>query len=143
MPEGDNNAMPRRVAWSPDAKKIALTYRSFGDGELMRLFNFPSRTFAPSARLPHFLLYAACWQPQGDRLIVEYSQKGPDPDRKQIGVLSPSGGKVQPITRDTNSYSGLTLTADGKNRGDGTNETDADPCHHSSKRRHRHGRAQV
>ncbi len=114
MPEGDNNAMPRRVAWSPDAKKIALTYGSFGDGELMRLFNFPSRTVAPSARLPHFLLYAACWQPQGDRLIVEYSQKGPDPDRKQIGVLSPSGGKVQPITRDTNSYSGLTLSADGK-----------------------------
>jgi serine/threonine protein kinase len=114
MPEGDNNAMPRRVAWSPDGKKVALTFGSFGDGEVMRLFNFASRTFEPSARFPHFLLYAASWLPEGDRLMVEYSQKGPHPDRKQIGVLSPSGGKVQPITRDTDSYSGLTLSADGK-----------------------------
>jgi len=114
MPDGDNNAMPRRVAWSPDAKKIALTYGSFGDGELMRLFNLPSHTFGPSARFPHVLLHAASWQPEGDQLIVEYSQQGPEPDRKQIGVLSPSGSKVQPITRDTNSYSGLTLSADGK-----------------------------
>jgi Tol biopolymer transport system component len=64
MPAGDNNAMPRRIAWSPDGKRIALTFGSFGDGEVMRLFDFPSRTLGPSARFPHFLLYAANWQPE-------------------------------------------------------------------------------
>ena len=114
MPGGDNNAMPRHLAWSPDGKKIALTYGSFGDGELLRLFNVASRNFEPPVRFPHFLLFAVVWQAEGGRLIVEYSQKGPNPDRRQIGMLSPSGGKVQPITRDTNSYSGLSLSADGK-----------------------------
>jgi Tol biopolymer transport system component len=32
----------------------------------------------------------------------------------QIGYLSLSDGQVRPISRDTNSYSTLTLSADGK-----------------------------
>jgi eukaryotic-like serine/threonine-protein kinase len=114
MPAGDNNAMPRRVVWSPDGRRIGLTYGSFGDGELMRFFDVSSRHFEASSRFPNSLLFAANWEPEGDRIVVEYSQKGPNPDRRQIGALSPSGGKVQPITRDTNSYSGLTLSTDGK-----------------------------
>jgi Tol biopolymer transport system component len=114
MPDGDNNAMPRRLAWSPDGKRIALTYGNFGDGERMRLFDITSRRFESPSRFPGSLLFAANWAPEGDQIVVEYAQKGPNPDRKQIGVLSPSGGKVQPITRDTNSYSGLSLSADGK-----------------------------
>ena len=114
MPEGDNNAMPRRLAWSPDGRRIALTYGNFGDGELMRLFDVTSRRFESPSRFPGSLLFAANWVQEGDQIVVEYAQKGPNPDRKQIGVLSPSGGKVQPITRDTNSYSGLSLSSDGK-----------------------------
>jgi serine/threonine protein kinase/Tol biopolymer transport system component len=114
MPEGDNNAMPRRLAWSPDGRRIALTYGNFGDGELMRLFDVTSRRFESPSRFPGSLLFAANWVQEGDEIVVEYAQKGPNPDRKQIGVLSPSGGKVQPITRDTNSYSGLSLSSDGK-----------------------------
>ena len=114
MPEGDNNAMPRRIVWSPDGKKIAFTYGSFGDGELLRLFDVAPRHFEASSRFPNSLLFAASWEPEGDRIVVEYSQKGANPDRRQIGALLPSSGKVQPITRDTNSYYGLTLSADGK-----------------------------
>ena len=114
MPEGDNNAMPRRISWSPDSKRIAMTYGNFGDGEQMRLFDVSARRFESPSRFPGFLLFMTNWAPEGDQIIVEYAQKGPNPDRKQIGVISPSGGKVQPITRDTNSYSGLSLSSDGK-----------------------------
>jgi eukaryotic-like serine/threonine-protein kinase len=114
MPEGDNNAMPRYPAWSPDGKKITFTYGAFGDGELIRPFNVSDSRFGSASRFPKFFLYSARWQPEGDRLIVEYSEKGPNPGRRQIGVASLAGDKVQAITRDTNSYRGLTLSADGK-----------------------------
>jgi hypothetical protein len=41
------------------------------------------------------------------------SAKGPNSQRAQIGLLS-ADGKLQPITRDTNRYATLTLSADGK-----------------------------
>jgi Tol biopolymer transport system component len=34
--------------------------------------------------------------------------------RSQIGMASHAGGKIQPITRDTNTYDTLTVSADGK-----------------------------
>jgi Tol biopolymer transport system component len=44
-----------------------------------------------------------------------YAQKGPDYMRRsQIGFFPEDGAQFQPITRDTNSYATLTLSADGK-----------------------------
>ncbi len=51
-----------------------------------------------------------------DQLLLLYSEKGRNRDRSQIGLVSISGGKVQPVTRDTNSYVTLTLSADKKAR---------------------------
>jgi Tol biopolymer transport system component len=34
--------------------------------------------------------------------------------RAQIGLISHTGGQIQPITRDTNTYDTLTMSADGK-----------------------------
>ena len=54
------------------------------------------------------------WSTTGDSLFVTYQQKGPDLFRSQIGFVSLADGQVHPISRDTNSYSTLTLSADGK-----------------------------
>jgi len=113
-PNGDNNNFPRYAAWSPDGKKIALTHGTFGDTEVLKAFDLATRNIGRMARFPNMLLYQSNWFPEGNRLIVAYSEKGPNPGRRQIGVISSTGGKLQPVTRDTNSYSGLTMSADGK-----------------------------
>jgi serine/threonine protein kinase len=113
-PNGDNNNFPRFAAWSPDGKEIALAHGTFGDTEVLKAFDLATRRTSVIARFPKTLLYQLSWLPEGNMLMVAYSEKGPNPRRKQIGVVSSTGGKLRPVTRDTNSYSGLTVSADGK-----------------------------
>jgi eukaryotic-like serine/threonine-protein kinase len=113
-PNGDNNNFPRYASWSPDGKKIALTYASFGDTEVLKAFDLATQRISVMAKFPNTLLHQSNWLPEANQLMVAYSEKGPNPGRRQIGVVSSTGGKLQPVTRDTNSYSGLTVSADGK-----------------------------
>jgi eukaryotic-like serine/threonine-protein kinase len=113
-PNGDNNNFPRFAAWSPDGKEIALSHGTFGDTEVLKAFDLATRRTNVMARFPKTLLYQESWLPESNMLMVAYSEKGPNPGRRQIGVVSSTGGKLRPVTRDTNSYSGLSLSADGK-----------------------------
>jgi Tol biopolymer transport system component len=54
------------------------------------------------------------WLPTGQGLLALYRRKGPSYQRFQIGIIPRTGGQIQPVTRDTNGYSALTLSADGK-----------------------------
>ncbi len=55
------------------------------------------------------------WLPDANGLLALYSQKGPDYfQRSQIGFIPAGNHSFHPITRDTNSYATLTLSADGK-----------------------------
>jgi serine/threonine protein kinase len=113
-PNGDNNNFPRFAAWSPDGKEIALAHGTFGDTEVLKAFDLATKRTSVIARFPKTLLYQLSWLPEGNMLMVAYSEKGPNPGRKQIGLVSSTGGKLRPVTRDTNSYSGLSISADGK-----------------------------
>jgi serine/threonine protein kinase len=113
-PNGDNNNFPRFTSWSPDGKEIALTHGTFGDTEVLKAFNLATKRTNVMARFPKTLLYQESWLPESNMLMVAYSEKGPNPGRRQIGVVSSTGGKLRTVTRDTNSYSGLSLSADGK-----------------------------
>jgi Tol biopolymer transport system component len=66
------------------------------------------------AGFPNTLLYETRWLPEGKRLIVVYAEKGPNSTRRQVGLVSTTDAKLLPVTRDTYSYSDLTLSADGK-----------------------------
>ena len=53
------------------------------------------------------------WSPDGRTLFAMYGQQGAN-FRGQIGFFSGTGADIEPITRDTNGYAGLTLSADGR-----------------------------
>ena len=105
--------LPRWLAWSPDGKKIAYPFTeatSFGGiGQFdlatgkIRILNFANEQIVDLQ-----------WSNGGDGWFVTYREKGPNLARLQIGFVPLSGGQVSPISRDTNSYSTLTLSADGK-----------------------------
>ena len=113
-PAPGNNA-PGSPAWSPDGQQIALaeppTATALG---AIGLFNLNSNKVEQLAAFEDKSLNQLKWSPDGSGLIVNYQQAGPSFQRAQIGFLPSIGGALQPITRDTNSYRTLTLSADAK-----------------------------
>jgi eukaryotic-like serine/threonine-protein kinase len=105
--------LPRWLAWSPDGKKIAYPDIAPGAFGAMSLFDLNSGQIQTLSFADKGIL-ALEWSAGGDGLFVIYQQKGPDLGRMQIGYVSLSDGEVRPISRDTNSYSTLSLSADGK-----------------------------
>jgi eukaryotic-like serine/threonine-protein kinase len=107
--------LPRSMAWSPDGKKITYTLFTLGDVlGTIKSFDVAGKQEEPLASFKNELLYDIAWLPGGQWLLARYNQKGPSYVRSQIGMVSHSGGQIQPITRDTNEYDTLTLSADGK-----------------------------
>ncbi len=105
--------LPRWLAWSADGKKIAYPDDPHGAFGAVSLFDVESGkiktlTFADKE------ITALQWSTGGDGLFVTYRQKGPYLGRIQIGFISLSDGQVRPVSHDTNTYSTLTLSADGK-----------------------------
>ncbi len=106
--------LARWVAWSPDGKQIA--YPEFRPGDSLGGINF----FDLNSGKLHTLTFAdksvweMAWSSAGDGLFVIYQQKGANYNRRQIGYVSLGDGQLHPISRDTNSYATLSLSADGK-----------------------------
>jgi eukaryotic-like serine/threonine-protein kinase len=105
--------LPRWLAWSPDGKKIAYPKIQRGAFGGISLFDVDSAKIQNLAFGDKYIS-ALQWSPSGDGLFVAFQQKGPDYARSQIGFVSMSDGQVRPVSRDTNSYSTLGLSADGK-----------------------------
>jgi Tol biopolymer transport system component len=68
----------------------------------------------PLVSFKHKALLQMHWSPDGRNLFTDYLQTGTGFSKGQIGFVPSTGGDLEPITRDTNGYSGLTLSADGK-----------------------------
>jgi serine/threonine protein kinase len=107
--------LPRYVTWSPDGKRI--TYSAFTLGDVLgtvESFDIAGKRVEPFASFKNELVFDVVWLPSGQWLLARYEQKGPSFLRSQIGMVSHAGGQIQPITRDTNTYETLTVSADGK-----------------------------
>jgi eukaryotic-like serine/threonine-protein kinase len=106
--------LARWLTWSPDGKKIAYPESQPGDAlGGINLFDLDTGkihilTFADKS------LFEMVWSSTGDGLFVIYRQKGPNFTRSQIGYVTLADGQLHPISRDTNSYATLSLSADGK-----------------------------
>jgi eukaryotic-like serine/threonine-protein kinase len=107
------NYLPRWLAWSPDGKTIAYPDDPRGAFGAVSLFDLASGKIK-TLTFDDKEITALQWSTGGDGLYVTYRKKGPDLGRIQIGFVSLSEGLVRPISHDTNTYSTVTLSADGK-----------------------------
>jgi len=106
--------LPRWLAWSPNGKTIAYAIarpdNALGGINFFEVETGKLRTLPLNDAMP----WEVEWSSTGDGLFVTYQQKGANLGRNQIGFVPLSSGKVLPISRDTNNYSTVTLSADRK-----------------------------
>jgi eukaryotic-like serine/threonine-protein kinase len=105
---------PSFLAWSPDGQQLALDLIQPDDKSLggIDLFEVNSGKRKRFATFPDRLAAEVKWISNG--LLVLYQQAGSQFNRLQIGFVSLDDPAIRPITRDTNSYGTLTVSADGK-----------------------------
>jgi Tol biopolymer transport system component/predicted Ser/Thr protein kinase len=104
---------PSNLTWSPDGNRIAYAIQLSREGSgavgILDLRTGKSRRIRPLKRKLPFDVW---WLPDGHTLVVNYWQVG-GLGVAQIGLLQDTGGEIESITRDTNDYRILTLSADG------------------------------
>jgi len=111
---GGNENYPCCASWSGDGNTIAYSYGMFSPQTgLIKAFDL--------RRKQEMFLTALAKNPLFDispltdkKLLALYSETGWSFSRRQIGVVSIDSGNLQTVTRDTNSYSSLTLSSDKK-----------------------------
>ena len=110
--QSTRGADPTQITWSPDGKQIAYSYLASGAAlSYVESFDLASKQVKTLAALPSDNVFEVKWLPDGRWFLVVYSTKGAHIEQSQIGLLSIEG-KLRPITRDTNRYATLTLSAD-------------------------------
>jgi eukaryotic-like serine/threonine-protein kinase len=108
--------IPVWMSWSPDGKRIAfaLNYGSAKEEETIGLFDPASNQEKPLFSFPGKRIYDLRWTADGNGILVRYSDKNSNFGRGQIGYVSYPEGRFEPLTNDTNNYSTLSLSSDGK-----------------------------
>jgi serine/threonine protein kinase len=108
---------PLWLSWSPNGKQIAYALKPGQAGPQgfggIGLFDRASGKSSTLAAFPDKWVNELHWLPNGKGLAVVYGAQ-PTVFRRQIGFVAYPGGAFRPITRDTNSYATLTLSADGR-----------------------------
>jgi Tol biopolymer transport system component len=112
---GSNSQQVYSPSWSPDGKTIICNMSHVGkaleslvavevaSGKSKVIFDDNVRVFA-----------GLKWMPDGSGLVGFETDQAWNFSRNQIAFLSYPGGKLFPITRDTNSYSDLSAAASGR-----------------------------
>jgi Tol biopolymer transport system component len=92
-----------RIAYStkhPDNAMSAISLVDVNSGQAQRYATFEDKV---TGRL--------AWSRNGKGIFIQYAQRGANVDNGQIGFLT-RDKELQPITRDANSYSSLSTSAD-------------------------------
>ena len=104
----------RQLSWSPDGKRLATADTVNQDPGPIVVFDVASGHSENLAGFPGFTYHALTWTPDGRGLIVQYVDPAAGGSHSQIGFVSYPGGQVRAITKDTNAYTTVGLSADGR-----------------------------
>ena len=111
---GPIGSLHRYVALSPDGERFALT-DVVGDAPApIQLMEVASRKTRDLAAINGFVFLKSIWLPDGHGLLVQYQDVSAGMNHNQIGFISYPNGQFHTITKDTNSYESLSLSADAK-----------------------------
>ena len=109
---GPLNEVQFDVAWSPDGKSIAMPL-SQPQGALGGMTVFDAETGKRTDFLisKDWFISRPVWLPDGSGLLALGSALFSN--QQQIFHIAYPSGKISPVTRDTSSYTDLSLAADG------------------------------
>ena len=100
------------LSWSPDGKTI-VTDQSQGDQRGLFAVDASTGAIRPLIAGNDKTFHGPVWLPDGSGLLATYG-KTTNLERVQIGFVSYPQGEFHTVTNDTNSYQGISLSADGK-----------------------------
>ncbi|HUO35232.1 MAG TPA: protein kinase [Candidatus Acidoferrum sp.] len=115
LTSGPTASAPSGVAWAPDGKSILEELIQVGND--LSAFDEVDAATGKTSRAATFqrdVIFGGVWMPDGRGLVVDYTGPENGYQRNQIGYASLHGGRVQPITKDTNTYGSLSLSGDGR-----------------------------
>jgi eukaryotic-like serine/threonine-protein kinase len=110
--------VPDFLAWSPKGDEI-YSSRAGGNGEraAIDVLDVHAGKLHRFAAFADEFLAEIKWSPVDRVLFVMHGQTGANGIKAQIGFLRETGGEIEPITRDSNRYATVTVSADGKTLG--------------------------
>ena len=104
----------RQLSWSPDGKRIASADTANQDSGPIVVVDVASGHGENLAGFPGFAYHALTWTPDGRGLVVQYVDPATGGNHSQIGFVSYPGGQIRAITKDTNAYNTIGLSADAR-----------------------------
>jgi serine/threonine protein kinase len=111
---GPNSQALFNPAWSPDGKTIVCVVNQPGDALTGLTAVDASNGQQHLVLASDSALISPTWLPDGRGLLVLERTRSSNFTQQQIAFVIYSEGKVDPITRDTNNYSDLSLAATGQ-----------------------------
>jgi len=108
--------IPEWMSWSPDGKRIAfgLSYSTDKEHQSIGIFDVATHRESLPFSFPGKWIFEVAWTPDGRGLVARYQDRSAGDTRGQLGYVSYPEGKFEPLTSDTNNYSTLSLSGDGK-----------------------------
>ncbi len=107
---------PVFLAWSPDGKRIAVSYFVFREGTLGRvdMFDIAASRMDAFIRRNEIAPFNIVWNADGSSVYVIYVGRNSQLVSPQIGVFSYPGGAFRTITNDLINHQSLSISGDGK-----------------------------